>query len=65
MGTVVGDACQAELVNEFSGSPRTPWWSTRQARGHEHVLEPAELLNQLKLLEDEADVPQADAGERA
>jgi hypothetical protein len=65
VGQVIGDGGQPQLVDQArrpSGpAPRRP----RQPGGQEHVLGPGALLDELELLEDEPDVVQSQAGERA
>ncbi len=65
MGPVVGHVAQTELVDQFGGAPGAAARSTREPRWHQYVLSPGELLDQLKLLEHEADVAQPDPRERA
>ena len=62
---MVGDSGEAERVDELVRSPGAAARRAGKPGGQQNVLDPAQLLDQLKLLEDEADVAQTDPRERA
>ena len=64
MRKVVRDLGQSELLDQPGGATRASGGGARKPGGHEHVLGPAQLLDELKLLEDEPDVAQADSRQR-
>jgi hypothetical protein len=64
MREMICDRAQPELIDQLGGRARTAARRTGQARGHEHVLGSAQLLDQLELLEHEPDMAQPDPGQR-